>query len=257
VYITVWDRDVEDLFIPYDMVDEFNFDFTDEAGLPIRGFKVNGVRNLPKSQLYVEAVVECPRPLTTTPGPSTSSTPTTPTTTTTTTTPVPTTTSTTPTTTTTTPTTSTTPTTTSTTTPTTTTEKCEITCDYATGAADCSKPDDPYCLPKHCLDRQTAEYCPRLCNYCTTTTPTTTTTTTPTTTTTTPTTTTTTTAPPTTTPLCARTDGCNTLSLKFIRYDNPTDEKATNIPCDFTPPGGLPNHCDLQFDICISELDKE
>mgnify|MGYP001803778782 FL=1 len=90
-----------------------------------------------------------------------------------------------------------------------------------------------------------------MCNYCTTTTPTTTTVTTPSTTTTTV--TTTTTLPP----LCPRDDGCNVLSLNFIKYDNPTDEKATNVPCDVTEPGQPNNFCDIVFEVCVSDPGKQ
>lgn len=30
--ITVWDRDTENLFVPFDQVDEFDFDFVKPAG---------------------------------------------------------------------------------------------------------------------------------------------------------------------------------------------------------------------------------
>lgn len=47
--ITVWDSDQENLFVPYDMVDEFNFDYTKPAGQNYYDC-YDGIRNRPKSR---------------------------------------------------------------------------------------------------------------------------------------------------------------------------------------------------------------
>lgn len=46
------------------------------------------------------------------------------------------------------------------------------------------------------------------------------------------------------------------LSLSFIQYDNPTDEKATNVRCD-QQSLLFEDLCDTRFDICVSELGTE
>jgi len=49
VYITVWDSDQENLFVPYDLVDEYVFDYIKPAGE--RDFSCyDGIRYNPKSR---------------------------------------------------------------------------------------------------------------------------------------------------------------------------------------------------------------
>ena len=50
IYITVWDADAQQQQVPYDLVDEFNFNFTDTPGAqPLVRF-YDGVRQVPKSR---------------------------------------------------------------------------------------------------------------------------------------------------------------------------------------------------------------
>ena len=60
IYITVWDRDNEtQQNILYDMVDEFNFNFTDAPGAKPLVKVFDGVRNPPKSRyiMYMFALL--------------------------------------------------------------------------------------------------------------------------------------------------------------------------------------------------------
>lgn len=50
MYITVWDADTEVQEIPFDHVDEFNIDFTDEPGTEPFVKVYNGIRGPPKTQ---------------------------------------------------------------------------------------------------------------------------------------------------------------------------------------------------------------
>ena len=49
VYITVWDSDHEVQSVPYDLVDEFNFNFTGLPGAIPEITTFPGIRNPPKS----------------------------------------------------------------------------------------------------------------------------------------------------------------------------------------------------------------
>lgn len=49
VLITVWDSDQENLFVPFDMVDEFNFNYMAPAG-QVSYDCYDGIRNRPKSR---------------------------------------------------------------------------------------------------------------------------------------------------------------------------------------------------------------
>lgn len=48
--VTIWDSDPQNQFVPYDMVDEFKFDFTDRPGAPVRTVVESGLRAEPKSK---------------------------------------------------------------------------------------------------------------------------------------------------------------------------------------------------------------
>ena len=49
VYITMWDKDVDDMIIPFDVVDEFLFDYNERPGQNPRVVTVPGIRDEPKS----------------------------------------------------------------------------------------------------------------------------------------------------------------------------------------------------------------
>lgn len=53
VYITVWDRDAEGLFVDFDMVDEFSFDFVAPAGDRVERC-YDGLRYDPKSRCVAQ-----------------------------------------------------------------------------------------------------------------------------------------------------------------------------------------------------------
>lgn len=204
--------------MPFDLVDEFSFNFTSNPRDSPRVLSIEGIRHEPKSYLSIEIDFKCPSPLTS-PLSDVS---------------------------------------TSTSSPKSTTEYCYTECKYAEGSANCTEPDNPFCIPDHCLSAEKSAYCPNLCGMCTTTPMSTSSTLPPSTRSTesTPSTPITSTLSSTKTPICPRRDGCATMFLRFLSYENPTDEKATNVPCDQTEDGRAYDFCDTRFDICVSELGK-
>lgn len=49
MYISMWDKDVDDTNIPVDLVDEFKFDFNEVQGANPKTITIPGVRAEPKS----------------------------------------------------------------------------------------------------------------------------------------------------------------------------------------------------------------
>jgi len=50
IYITVWDRDQENQFVPYDLVDEFSFDYNEPRGLGTYYRQERGLRVKAKTE---------------------------------------------------------------------------------------------------------------------------------------------------------------------------------------------------------------
>lgn len=44
------------------------------------------------------------------------------------------------------------------------------------------------------------------------------------------------------------------LTIDFINYQNPSDQKATGVPCDTSLIPGLPDSCDVYVEICVSQI---
>ena len=68
-----------------------------------------------------------------------------------------------------------------------------------------------------------------------------------------PLTTTTTTLPTTTTPRCLDTMP-TVLTIQFVNFTNPTGLKSSGIPCDSYPNAPANETCDIQFEVCVSDI---